>query len=123
MDCSMREASRIEQSIAPKIAFSEAIGTHIGEYSLHKSFFSCFRNGLIFLQPEEWCFVCFLRPCISGTFGRFIPCNMSRLKKLLKTARTKIGLGLLGSKTERKDTTTRTSHIFLSFHPLNAFIG
>ena len=53
MDCSMREASRIEQSIAPKNAFFGAIGTHRGEKSLHKSFFLCFRNGLIFCKPRN----------------------------------------------------------------------
>ena len=77
MDCSMREASRIEQSIAPKNAFFGAIGTHRGENSLHKSFFLVFQKRLDLLQAKEWFFVCFLRPCISNTFRRFIPCRLS----------------------------------------------
>ena len=34
-----------------------------------------------FLQAKEWFFSCFLRPCILGTFCRFIPCNLSRLSE------------------------------------------
>ena len=34
-----------------------------------------------FLQAKEWFFSCFLRPCILGTFCRFILCNLSRLSK------------------------------------------
>ena len=38
-----------------------------------------FQKRLDFLHAKEWLFWCFLRPCISGTFCRFIPCNLSRL--------------------------------------------
>ena len=38
-----------------------------------------FQKRLDFLQAKEWLFVCFLTPCISGTFRRFIPCHLSRL--------------------------------------------
>ena len=36
-----------------------------------------------FLQAKEWFFSCFLRPCILGTFCRFIPCNLSRLSHMM----------------------------------------
>ena len=39
MDCSLREASRKEQSIAPKKAFLAPSGPRKGQNSLHKSFF------------------------------------------------------------------------------------
>ena len=39
-----------------------------------------FQKRLDFLQAKEWFFSCFLRPCILGTFCRFIPCNLSRLR-------------------------------------------
>ena len=40
-----------------------------------------FRKRLDFLQAKEWLLVCFFRPLISGTFYRFIPCNLSRLSQ------------------------------------------
>ena len=40
MDCSLREASRKEQSIAPKNAFLDPSGPRKGQNSLHKSSFS-----------------------------------------------------------------------------------
>ena len=39
-----------------------------------------FQKRLDFLQAKELFFRCFLRPYISGTFCRFIPCNLSRLR-------------------------------------------
>ena len=39
MDCSLREASRKEQSIAPKNAFLDPSGPRKGQNSLHKSSF------------------------------------------------------------------------------------
>ena len=53
MDGSVREASHIEQSIVPKIAYFGAIGTRRGKNTLHKSFFSCFSDGLIFCEPKN----------------------------------------------------------------------
>ena len=38
-----------------------------------------FQKRFDFLPAKEWFFWCFLRPCILGTFCRFIPCNLSRL--------------------------------------------
>ena len=57
MDCSMREASRIEQSIAPLNAFCGAIGTHKGEISLHKSvlYLISTRANLVTLAPHTIC--------------------------------------------------------------------
>ena len=79
MDCSMREALRIEPSIAPTNALFGAIGMHRGENSLQKRFFSVFQKQLDFLQAKEWFFLCLVRHSICGTFRRFIPCNLSRL--------------------------------------------
>ena len=39
MDCSLREALRKEQSIAPKKHFLDRSGPRKGQNSLHKSFF------------------------------------------------------------------------------------
>ena len=38
-----------------------------------------FQKRLDFLQAKKLFFRCFLRPCISDIFCRFIPCNLSRL--------------------------------------------
>ena len=40
-----------------------------------------FQKRLDFLQAKEWFFLCFFRPCILGTFCRFIPCNLSCLRE------------------------------------------
>ena len=42
-----------------------------------------FQKRLDFLQAKTLFFGCFLMPCILGTFCRFIPCNLSRLRLML----------------------------------------
>ena len=77
MDCSLREASRKEQSIAPNNACFGPIRTKKRPKLLTQEFFWCFKNGLIFCKQKDGSCGCF-RPCILGTFCRFIPCNLSR---------------------------------------------
>ena len=50
-----------------------------------------FQKRLDFLQAKEWFFRCFLRPCISGTFCRFVPCNLSCLMVLPATSINRAG--------------------------------
>ena len=81
MDCSLREASRKEQSIVPKKCIS---WTHQDEEKAkipYTRVLLVFQKRLDFLQAKEWFFWCLLRPCILGTFCRFIPCNLSRLRR------------------------------------------
>ena len=82
MDCSMREASHKEQSIAPKDAFFGPIGTRKSAKITYIRVLLVFQKRLDFLQAKEWFFRCFLRPCISGTFCLLIPCNLSRLRDM-----------------------------------------
>ena len=56
MDCSLREASRKEQSFGPKKAFFDPSGPRKGQNSLHKSSFWCSKNGLIFCKPKNGSF-------------------------------------------------------------------
>ena len=60
MDCSLREASRKEQSVAPKNAFFGPIRTKKRPKFLTQEFFWGFKNGLIFCKPK------------SGSFGVFL---------------------------------------------------
>ena len=80
MDCSLREALCMEQSIAPKNAFFGPMGTKKRSEIPYIRVLLVFQKRLDFLQAKERFFRCFLRPCISGTFCRFIPCNLSRLR-------------------------------------------
>ena len=75
----MREASRKEKFIAPKNAFFGPIGTKKEAKIPYIRVLLVFQKRLDFLQTNEWLFRCFLKPCISGTFCCFIPCNLSRL--------------------------------------------
>ena len=81
MDCSLREALRKEQSTAPNNAFFEPIRTTKGPTFLTQELSWCFKKQLDFLQDKEWFFRCFLRPCISGTFCRFLLCYLSCLSQ------------------------------------------
>ena len=92
MDCSLREASRKEQSIAQKNAFFGPIGTAKRAKIPYIRVLLVFEKRLDFLQAKEWFFPCFLRPCISGTFCRFIPCNLSRLRLCERRWRGRGGL-------------------------------
>ena len=79
MDCSLRRASRKEQSIAPKHAFFGPIRTRKRAGILHMRVLLVFQKRLDFKQAKQCFFWCFMRPCISGSFCLFIPCNLSRL--------------------------------------------
>ena len=59
MDCSLREASCKEQSIAPKNAFFGPIRPQKRPQFLTQEFSWCFKNGLIFCNPQN------------GSFGGF----------------------------------------------------
>ena len=80
MDCSLREALRKEQSIAPKNAFFSTHQDQEKATTAYTRVLLLFQKQLDFLQAKEWFFWCFLRPCILGTFCCFIPCNLSRLR-------------------------------------------
>ena len=82
MDCSLREALRKEQSIAPKNAFSGHIRTKKRAKIPDIRGLLVFQKRLVFLQAKKLFFRCFLRPCISDTFCLFIPCNLSRLSPI-----------------------------------------
>ena len=83
MDCSMREAARKEQSIAPQNAFFWTHRDHKkGQNSLPKSFFGVSETACFFVSQRMLFSVFFLSPCISGIFCCFIPCNLSRLSQL-----------------------------------------
>ena len=56
MDCSLREALRKEQSIAPKNAFFGPIRTRKRPKFLTYEFFWCIKNGLIFCKPKNGSF-------------------------------------------------------------------
>ena len=56
MDCSLREASRKEQSIAPKKAFFGPIRTKKRPKFLTEEFCWCSKNGLIFCKPKNCSF-------------------------------------------------------------------
>ena len=73
MDCSLRDASRKVQSIAPKNAFFGPIRSKQRAQIPYIRVLLVFQKRLDFLQAEEWFFRCFLRPCILGTSSPFIP--------------------------------------------------
>ena len=77
--CSLREASRKEQFIAPKNSFFGPIGTKKRAKIPYIRVLLVFQKRLDFLQAKEWFFRVFFRPWISGAFCHFIPCNLSRL--------------------------------------------
>ena len=56
MDCSLREASRKKQSIAPKKAFFGPIRTKKRPKFLTLESFWCSKNGLIFCKPKNGSF-------------------------------------------------------------------
>ena len=56
MDCSLREASRKEQSIAPKKAFLGPMRTKTRPNFLIPEFSWCFKDGLIFCKPKNGSF-------------------------------------------------------------------
>ena len=59
MDCSLREASRKEQSIAPRKAFFGPIRTKKRPKLRTEEFFWCFKKGLIFCKPKNGSFAVF----------------------------------------------------------------
>ena len=91
MDCSLREATRKEQSIAPQNAFSRPIRMKKRAKIPYIRVLLVFQKRLDFLQAKEWFFRCFLRPCISGTFCRFVPCDLSCLMVLPATSINRAG--------------------------------
>ena len=78
MDCSLCKVLRIESPLLQKIHFLDPSGPKEGQIPDIRGL-SVFQKRPDFLQAKEWFFGCFLRPCISDTFCRFIPCNLSRL--------------------------------------------
>ena len=82
MDCSLRVASRKEQFIAQENAFFGPIRTKRRAKIPYIRVLLVSQKRLDFLQAKECFSRFFFRPCISGTFCRFIPCNLSRLSSL-----------------------------------------
>ena len=56
MDCSLREASPKEQSIAPKKAFFDPSGPRKGQKIPYIRVLLVFQKRLDFLQAKEWFF-------------------------------------------------------------------
>ena len=76
-----------------------------------------FQKRLDFLQAKEWFFWCFLTPCILGTFCRFIPCNLSRLRVVPVLCDENIHYGICKMMYGEK-TTGWNVRLFLRSHPI-----